>query len=638
MHPDGEPTVAALLEQAAALVRTGALEQARAILAEAGGRLEQVDAGAELLARALWLAAEVALREDDLDGFHRNARAAVDTLEAAGHGDRGAALHREWTRIAERLMARQMIELEGPVGVLRVMAHQSWRLLGRLRGELDWREVERDRALLAELVVGPRKDQPFLRLVRGLGLDELETALVAVLGGFAYVPALADAARAVEGGEAGEGVSCELLVTLLSPRAEVRREALARLADGAPLRRYGVVRAHEGGARVTLEPQVMWFLHGVALLDRSMPPGITTHASAPGAVPIDVLLRDSLAELERSLAAPRSAVIAVEGRPGSGRRTLTLAAAAGAGRPALVVEPDRVTDDPERLRRTAVREALVHGATLYLGLDDRDPAPWLELADEPGLRLVIGVTPARAQALIASLRARRSDLVRVRLEPLPEAAVALAWNRALVELGQPALSRSELAGLSRAGLVIGDLHETVTEAVVRADAAGAALDPERLAAVLAERTRAELAAVATPLAPTGQVEPAVAGWIDRLLASQTLEPGWTGAAARRPVGLAAGGSARQRCSVGVALAERLGTAAWLVDAGARAPAVVIEAIAAAARAGAVLVIGGLERRGEDAAIAEAIDGRLCTAVLAVEAVPLWLGARADAELRLEGDA
>jgi hypothetical protein len=352
------------------------------------------------------------------------------------------------------------------------------------------------------------------------GLDRVETALLMTLWGLSTSEAVAGRARARElawsahlgaSEHAGDlpGHPADLIARITFPDVPSQQLALQALRPQATLRRYMLVRSADGRRRdprrerIELDPDV-----AAALLGLWRPPPV-----APGAV----RARDAqtlegvvvypehagcLTALRHALAASH-VHIALLGRPGAGKRTLVRAAARAEQRPLIEVRLRHAPADPELLTELLMRcqrDALLRQAVLYIELvDDALPPALVQVFDvDPG-RLVIGVPAERPALATAALRASWPEIGVVSLPAIELEAQPAVWEQLLRARGAAAPAPAELqAHACRPGLVIGDLVRAAS-AVLSPTAGLASSDARALGRALSSAFARDLRELAEPL-------------------------------------------------------------------------------------------------------------------------------------------
>jgi AAA+ superfamily predicted ATPase len=319
--------------------------------------------------------------------------------------------------------------------------------------------------------------------------------------------------------------SVDLVIDLLCPRYATRSEGRRRLAPAAPLLSAEVLqeRADPGspsgssglGRMLGLDLRILTHLVGGAGPDSRL------------AGLVEVVDADPAADLTDEHAAVRltaraagiGLLLYLHGPPGSGRRRLARAAAAGAGRALLIVDTASLLrrDDPERLLRLVVREGLLCDAVPYLEGADA-------LFDEPAhparAALARAVEAAGALVLVGGERShgrsaelRGVDFHAVGVAPPGVATRAAVWRAGLTAHGISPDSAQEWAEevARRFRLTPGRIRDAI---------AGAALDVAagaRPAITAADLNRAALRESRHRLGDLASRVPPRAGWADLVL-------------------------------------------------------------------------------------------------------------------------
>lgn len=615
-----------------------------------------------LLGRALWLIGVISLLDGDLVAFTEHANAAIESFELGADAGAAALARRTMGEIVHRVGLEVAVREHGAAGFIEALVRCAERLLARERGELDWADTDRDRDQMAALLTSAPGPLPLLRLITALELDSVEATMMLLLIPLAAVPAIAAEARrlgdgAEVGGDATAGLSAAGFARLLFERVSAREAVISRLAPGLPLRRYHLVRISGGGAaseqRIELEPELLWYLRDAPLTEWPWPEGVVVAALPEASVATSLApVRDGLARL---LDQPHGGVAIVQATTGAGKTTVAIGAASAVGRPTLVIDADALSDAGFEVAVSAVvRNAFLVGAAVYVRCERRVP-PLARLLEERSLRLVLGTTRALAPDLLEAVRRVRADIAPFELEPLPLEAQVEAWRRACAELGVEAPPAATLEPVCRAELYPGDIVDTATEACTRATADGVAVSAALLARVLDARLEARLAAI-VPVVSRDDLrasalraaDPGEQRWLDAAatrLATPVTEVADWGAVASAPTRRARivlqlpGGSAVRRRALARMLAAQVGAPLAILtlsdEPDFRARAHLVAAVAAAARARAVLLIedaGGL--RGPVAELLEReLERTTAAAVVSCEgALPLALTALASAAL------
>jgi hypothetical protein len=567
-----------------------------------------------LLGRGLWLAALLSLVQGRLDDFDRNSAAAIDSLELAG--DTGAAAVARVARleILDRLAAELAIAELGAAGLLEAQHRYALHAIARTRGELGWDVVNRDRDHLAQLVQALEargEPAPLGRLIRALGIDSFEAVLISLL-----IPLCAsdELARAAGGDGAASGIPAGVLAALAFDRPLARAAMLERLAPAATLVRRAVVRVHGAGGRpptaadrLSIDPHVLWFLRTGRIEAGGLPRGVTWHE--PTAAPLAAHLLPAAEQVARAIGTTASPLVIVSGDVGAGKVSLVFAAAAIGPRPVMVVDADRLRDSElAALWPEVARDAALSNSVVYLRCERRAPSLAPALAEQQ-LSVVLGTTPSRAPWLVSEARRVRADVVPVQVATMSTAEQISAWSQALQELGRELIPSSKLAArLCRPELTIGDIVDSATEAVARADAAAVAVDRALLELVLQERFVDRLRGLADVVLPAPAIasglRPEVVTWIDAVAAliirgDDGLWGGGenAGGARTRAAMRVSGATEAERLAVVTNLAARLqcplvrlDTSALLAAPAAMAAAHFGDVVSLAARADALLVL------------------------------------------------
>jgi hypothetical protein len=209
--------------------------------------------------------------------------------------------------------------------------------------------------------------------------------------------------------------SVDLVLDLLCTTERERWAARAAFADGAPLARFGILRAVDdphspsgssGLARfLALDPQITQFLLGTAGLDARLPGRL---------YPLESLTADAdpvLAERMVRLAGDHRTVFYLQGPAGAGKLALALRCAERLGVPLISVDAANLGDDALKL---VFREGLLHGAAVHVtGADtlQRD-ALMSAMAGHPGLVVLTGESEWPAGDAVIPLAVSLPDLPR----------------------------------------------------------------------------------------------------------------------------------------------------------------------------------------------------------------------------------
>ncbi len=521
-----EPRVEALLDRAARALDDADLVAATDALSELSRSLPEEVANGPILGRALWLAALVSLGQGQLEEFAATSDDAIVALDAAGDAGGAAEARAARREILERLARTLDVRARGAIGFLSAVDAHVAHLVEVAAGRADWASVDRDRAQLDQLVQTPADTSgralPLARLAAGLELDPLEVTAVVVLVGLANQPELAAELHRLRGEPVSRlGFRVRDVAELALQREDARASLVDRFAGHGRLVRYRLVNVVADGPpdqrRVAVGSDLLWFLRDLPLVDLPRPPGLDAWVAAAGDVTLMLALRPARALLEAALGADRAPVIALVGSRGAGKATVTLAAAAAAGRPLLVADPERAgSDGAAEAVSIGVRDAILHGAGLLVRLD-RGPAPIAAALDEPRVRLLLAIDPADADDALLELRRRRADVVVVEVPSLPLADQAEAWAQGAALLSIAALDPGDVdAHLVRPGLLAGDVADALVAAVA-ATATGVAANVRGVASQLDDRLARELAVVAELVPPAAEapLPPSVAAQVER---------------------------------------------------------------------------------------------------------------------------
>ena len=425
-----------------------------------------------------------------------------------------------------------------------------------------WRELAQERAtwpaLLAILEETMGRTPPLVQLAEVLALEPAERELITALWGLSRSDSLArrtrDLAAAPGAGiSMGSGVPAGAVVQAVFPDAIARQQAWHALRPQGVLRQRRLVRVAPDQpsrrASIELDPELAAFLDGVwhvpaGAVDAVRGRGLDYAGGIDGLVgpespeppgppePSDIVHKPVLARMH-ALLAPPAAHIALVGRAGAGKRTLTRAAAARLERPIIEVRLGALPrDDGQRadvLARCA-RDALLYQAVLYVELDRERAAAWAAghaventvaaVAAHPG-RLVVGVPAEPLSSLAASVRAALPAMVAMDVPDVRPAVQPALWGQLLrarlhAAADEPPawlasmLTEPTEAALEthacRDGLVIGDMVRALDVALVHLDAGApatrdrAGAHGDALAAALGTALSEHLARDLVPLA------------------------------------------------------------------------------------------------------------------------------------------
>jgi ATPase family associated with various cellular activities (AAA) len=286
-------------------------------------------------------------------------------------------------------------------------------------------------------------DTPVGALQHELGLDALALDVVVVIAAAALWGEIARL-YGIVANDPGRATVDELLVHHVLEQRHDRHAIAAALDPRAPLVRLGIVRVAVRRARpfaeLTVDPVVLDRLRAV---EPELGSATTVRTVERDLAELDVP-RDVLEAIVAALARPSSradqhaiaARIAVHGRVGSGRRTLSCALAARAGRDLAVIDAHALPRTAElfaaELGRSLRRAQLVGmiPCVAHLGEITFDDRPARDLATEP-LRLhpgplVVISSPDEEVAL-------GPGHISVELPGLAEVERGRVWRRALAE-------------------------------------------------------------------------------------------------------------------------------------------------------------------------------------------------------------
>jgi hypothetical protein len=216
-------------------------------------------------------------------------------------------------------------------------------------------------------------------LTANLGLRPLEIEVLAAALAPHLDPVLEDAFAALHRHQR-RGVDLGVVAELLDLDRAGRLALVDALDPDRPLLALRLLTVEPGEARAAFSRQVQVPLDVVALLagGGELSPALRRSARLVQAEPTldDLILADAerarlgetCAAIAATAALPEPPWLVLWGRRGSGKRTLATRIAAMAGRPLLALDTTTVHDGggDDQLRR-AQREALLHGAVLYIG-------------------------------------------------------------------------------------------------------------------------------------------------------------------------------------------------------------------------------------------------------------------------------
>jgi ATPase family protein associated with various cellular activities (AAA)/winged helix domain-containing protein len=338
-------------------------------------------------------------------------------------------------------------------------------------------------------------------LTANLGLQPLELEVLAAALAPHLDPALEEAFAAIRH---RRGVDLGLVAELLDLDRADRLALVDALDPDRPLLALRLLAVEPGEGRAAFARQVQVPLDVVALFAGrgELSPALRRSArliDAPadlGDLVLDEIVRDHLidacAAIADSAALADPPWVVLWGRRSAGKRTLAARIAALAGRPLLALDTTTINDGggDEQLRR-AQREALLHGAILYIG-----PVAG-ELLASGGRELVRRLAGFRGMILfgVESDRAPRFTAPRALRElAVPELAAPerlALWQRSLGDAGRDLA----LDGLARGFRITpGEIAEIASEA--RANGTVTAAD---LRQGVIRRLRSELGDLATPV-------------------------------------------------------------------------------------------------------------------------------------------
>ncbi len=215
----------------------------------------------------------------------------------------------------------------------------------------------------------------------GCGLDELDFLWTVVA--VSADPRLWPHLQRLGGADAARGASVGLHALLVQLDGARSLELGVQLAPDHPWVRFGLIEATDDlpwaarGFRVA--PRVARWLAGDDVIDPELAE-IGGRVVVPETLEVDEEIVKAHAQLASVLGTGAAVVLAVDGSPGVGRRTLIAAAAGRHGRPAIAVDLARLPPATgagsgpgaaiDRVMRALVREALLTGSVpIIVGLD-----------------------------------------------------------------------------------------------------------------------------------------------------------------------------------------------------------------------------------------------------------------------------
>lgn len=332
---------------------------------------------------------------------------------------------------------------------------------------------------MEEAIADDGAELPIAWLRQRLGLTASEERLLWVLIAHELSPEVRQQLRAL--GEPNGDLSVDVLRRVVyGARAEAR--AWRELAPDGPLRRYCLIDRVDGGAngplhkmRFRIARRVLALAHGDAALDDELAAIALPAADRPSFD--ELAVNTACATRVLDWLAHATGIAILYGRPGTGRRSLWLAAAHEAGRAVLALDARRLAldlDAATRQLRVIARECrLLAVAPLVLHLDalggsavaaDRFPVFEAELG---------GSVLATARRPIARRWQIAPELIE--LPPLTNRARVALWQRAL-----PAASLGDAELLAAMYPLAPALICDAGELAVRAAAHDAEMQPEHI--------------------------------------------------------------------------------------------------------------------------------------------------------------
>jgi hypothetical protein len=300
-------------------------------------------------------------------------------------------------------------------------------------------------------------DTPVGALIGELGLEPLAVDIVLVIAAAAL---WGESARlyGILANDAGRAIVDELLVQQVLEARHDRHSVAAALDPRGALVRLGIVHVAGKRARpfaaLAVDPVVLDQLRAV---EPDLGPAIAVRTADRDLASLDIprgVIGAAIAVLARPAAATGAARIAVHGRVGSGRRTLSCALAARAGRDIAVIDALALPRAPEpfaaelqeslrRAQLTGLIPCLVHLAEVTF-----DERPGRDVASEP-LRLHPG--PVIAIASPDETVPFGPGHISIELPVLVETERRAVWERALAEVGLGVADLDALAARYRIG-------------------------------------------------------------------------------------------------------------------------------------------------------------------------------------------
>lgn len=338
-------------------------------------------------------------------------------------------------------------------------------------------EVERDIAALVAASGGPL---PLARLAARYGLSrfDVDALLLSMLP--AVDVRFERAFAALQDNPSRTWPTVDLVLAALCRSPEERMEQQGRFDAGAPLVRHRLIEVFSEAPslrpsllahQVSADPRVVAYLFGRD--DTAPPPSPHARLVHPAVRLADLSLPEGLGDRLLRFARLPSAALYLQGRPGSGRRSVAEGLCAAQGRPLLVVDAEACSAGDAATAAQALarvgREAFFRDAAVLLteadvlfspGGADRRGVLREALSECPGLVMLSGTKPWEPAGDVAD-----RPFVRVEMPDLPAADQRALWRREVSRAAElaPDADLESLTGTYR--LTPGQIRDAARAAV-----------------------------------------------------------------------------------------------------------------------------------------------------------------------------